>query len=330
MTYTLNLRSQIYESLEALKEPLTRALSYLKSFRHDYYAERASKLIKRAFSVVKRILNHRCDDRSTILYLEDISRLLNIVVIRTRELYPQIANVAYDLYQQFIALFPGELSLQLELFDCGEFSPPIISSGLIFPGVKRFLDYWLTPLPKQQVTRWLLAQRKSYPFSRIEGEQLCLDFSGTSQEETALCVEKALQVHHLDESIATGSDTSSNYEEFLITVNGSAIKVRYNATWSRTFDSAHMEFHSVESPAQPIPISETGYRSHFSYRKNISSFHSPEHYALSFCHAMIRNKGKEPTFEQILEAKSCATSPTSLSVQGEDVVKKFLPLLALA
>lgn len=330
MIYTLNLRSQIYEPLEALKKPLTRALSDLKSFRHDYYAERASKLIKRAFSVVKRILNYRCDDHSTILYLEDISRLLNIVVIRTRELSPQIAKVAYDLYQQFIALFPGDLSLQLELFDCGEFSPPIISSGVIFPGVKRFLDYWLTPLPKQQVTRWHLAQRKSYPFFRIEGEQLCLDFSGRSQEEPSVFVEEALQVSPLDEPIATGSDTSSDYEEFLITVNGSAIKVRYNPTWSRTFDSAHMEFHSVESPAQPIPISKTGYRSHFSYRKNISSFDSPEHYAVSFCIAMICNKGKEPTFEEILLAKGCATSPTSQSVRGEEPGKKFLPLLALA
>ena len=174
MSYSPNLRSQIYEPLENLKEPLTRALTYLKSFRRDYYAEWSSKLIKRAFSVVKRILNYRCDDQSTTLYLEQVSRWLNIVVVRTRELYPQIAKVAYDLYQQFIALFPGELSLQLELFDCGEFSPQIIPSGLILPDVKRFLDYWLTPLAGQQATRWHLAKRKSYPFSPISGEQLCL------------------------------------------------------------------------------------------------------------------------------------------------------------
>jgi hypothetical protein len=94
MTYTLSLRSQIYEPLEALKEPLTRAVTYLKGFRRDYYAEWASTLIKRACSTVGRILNYRCDDQSTTLYLEQVTRWLNIVATRTRELYPQIATIA--------------------------------------------------------------------------------------------------------------------------------------------------------------------------------------------------------------------------------------------
>lgn len=303
MTYTLSLRSQIYEPLEELKKSLTHAVTYLKSCRHYCYAEWASKLVKRASSVVGRILNHRCDDQSTTLYLEQATRWLNMIATRTRELYPQISTLAVDLYERFLALFPVDTSIQLELFDCGELRSPLSPSGQVFLGVKRFLDYWLTPLFGGQTTRWSLAHRNGCRFRRMEGEQLTLNLTGKAVEKTPENVRFPHSTPHQSEQRPHTDEPLDGYEEFMITVSGSPLKVRYNAKWgSGLLGVAHMEFHSPESPAQPIPVSETGYRSHFLPRENVSSFDSPAHYAVSYCMALLCNKKQEPTFEQILQA----------------------------
>jgi len=317
MTYTLSLRSQIYEPLEALKEPLTRAVTYLKGFRRDYYAEWASTLIKRACSTVGRILNYRCDDQSTTLYLEQVTRWLNIVATRTRELYPQIATIAGDLYEQFFTLFPFDLSLQLELFDYGELKSSPMPLDFVLPAVKDFLDYWLTPLAGQQTTRWFLVSQSGSRFRSIEGEQLSLDFRRENEETMPVCAEQDSPTNISPEESASSQRTRDEYEEFTITVNGNLIKVRYNPTWSSTLNLAHVEFHSPASPAQPIPVSSTGYRSHFFTKEHISSFNSLEHYAVSFCVAMLRNKRQEPSFEQILQVSKGVERPTSHLEDGE-------------
>lgn len=96
--------------------------------------------------------------------------------------------------------------------------------------------------------------------------------------------------------------------EFTLVVEASTIVVQYEPPFQ---ESCHLEFLSPETPRQPIPISDSGYRSHFTTPEVIEQFSSIEEYALCFCKALLKNKrrkrkdkGNEPSLEEILAARS--------------------------
>ncbi len=77
---------------------------------------------------------------------------------------------------------------------------------------------------------------------------------------------------------------------------------------------SHFAFFSLLEPAQPIPISPTGYRSHFANNEIIDRFDSPAQYAFFFCKAFLKNQKEEPSSQQIL---ACAGIKDSQSIYIE-------------
>ncbi len=63
---------------------------------------------------------------------------------------------------------------------------------------------------------------------------------------------------------------------------------------------SHFAFYSLLEPPEPIPISPTGYRSHFANNEVIDRFESPAQYAFFFCKAFLKNQKEEPSSQQIL------------------------------
>jgi hypothetical protein len=62
--------------------------------------------------------------------------------------------------------------------------------------------------------------------------------------------------------------------------------------FSGEFPYGHFEFRSPRKPPRRIPVSETGYRSHFAPMAEIKAAPSPEDYARSVALALI---GREPS-----------------------------------
>lgn len=67
------------------------------------------------------------------------------------------------------------------------------------------------------------------------------------------------------------------------------IKVEITFTREKFFQSDHLEFRSIEPERQPLPITETGYRSHFAPCGEIDAFGGPVEAALS----MLNTKAAE-------------------------------------
>jgi hypothetical protein len=55
----------------------------------------------------------------------------------------------------------------------------------------------------------------------------------------------------------------------------------------------HFQFRSPHKPARRIPVSETGYRSHFADMDAIEAADSPEDYARSYALSLIRRVPRE-------------------------------------
>ena len=71
-------------------------------------------------------------------------------------------------------------------------------------------------------------------------------------------------------------------KEFEIEVDGTPVVVSYNPTWGIASDTVHVEFRSIFEPPQPIPCSETGYRSHFTDIESVREYSTPEAYATAY------------------------------------------------
>jgi hypothetical protein len=75
---------------------------------------------------------------------------------------------------------------------------------------------------------------------------------------------------------------------FTITVEAQEIAVSYQPHW--TTDIGHFEFRSPHEPRRPIPISETGYRSHFSAMADIEAAASPRDFAREVALDILRSE----------------------------------------
>jgi hypothetical protein len=78
----------------------------------------------------------------------------------------------------------------------------------------------------------------------------------------------------------------SRKQRFSITVECQPMLVDYTPNWMR--ETGMFEFRSPHKPARRIPVSETGYRSHFADMSDIEEATSPEEYARDVALAFIR------------------------------------------
>lgn len=76
---------------------------------------------------------------------------------------------------------------------------------------------------------------------------------------------------------------------FTITVEAQPMVVRYEPRWLKS-DYAHFEFRSPHKPARRIPVSETGYLSHFASIEDVKEARGPQNFAREFTFAVLRSK----------------------------------------
>ncbi|NEP10269.1 MAG: hypothetical protein F6K14_08625 [Symploca sp. SIO2C1] len=104
-------------------------------------------------------------------------------------------------------------------------------------------------------------------------------------------------------------------QEFNIAVSGHAIQVEY--TPRKIGDSDHLAFRSPYNPPRPIPVSQTGYRSHFCTNQDIEAVGTPEDYAIAYCHALLRSKkGQEPSLKQVVAVAQEVLPPHKLTKES--------------
>jgi hypothetical protein len=75
---------------------------------------------------------------------------------------------------------------------------------------------------------------------------------------------------------------------FTIVIDAQEIVVSYRPHWMQ--DVGHFEFRSPYKPRRPIPISETGYLSHFADMKDIESATSPQDFARDAALTMLSSE----------------------------------------
>jgi hypothetical protein len=75
---------------------------------------------------------------------------------------------------------------------------------------------------------------------------------------------------------------------FELVIEAQRMIVDYVPYWMA--DTGHFEFRSPHDPARRIPVSETGYRSHFAAMEDVEAEASPQEYAQLAALAIIREK----------------------------------------
>ena len=79
---------------------------------------------------------------------------------------------------------------------------------------------------------------------------------------------------------------------FRLTVEAQEMVVDYQPHSLK--DVGHFEFRSPHEPPRRIPVSETGYRSHFGDMDEIEAMDSPQEYARMAVLAQLRGQSKAP------------------------------------
>jgi hypothetical protein len=80
---------------------------------------------------------------------------------------------------------------------------------------------------------------------------------------------------------------------FTITVEGQPMVVSYEPRWLKS-GYAHFVFQSPHKPPRRIPLSETGYRSHFVSMEDVKEARSPQDFARDLASAWLRSKQSRP------------------------------------
>lgn len=76
---------------------------------------------------------------------------------------------------------------------------------------------------------------------------------------------------------------------YKIIIDAQEMIVSYEPNYITRF-LAHFEFHSPFNPPKRIPVSDTGYYSHFAYVEELKHFSSIEEYVYRVSQAMIEQK----------------------------------------
>jgi len=82
--------------------------------------------------------------------------------------------------------------------------------------------------------------------------------------------------------------------EFRLVVQAQEMLVSYEPNWTGgEFPYGHFEFRSPFEPPRRIPVSETGYRSHFAPMAAIEAYESAEEFARAFVMAILDHSGRK-------------------------------------
>ena len=84
-----------------------------------------------------------------------------------------------------------------------------------------------------------------------------------------------------------------NIETSLLNWNGITLEIRYEPNWlniETTFDPAHLEVESIDPPRAALPITETGYLSHFTSRETVAAYGG----AVAFVEAWLETESQAP------------------------------------
>jgi hypothetical protein len=79
--------------------------------------------------------------------------------------------------------------------------------------------------------------------------------------------------------------------------NDIGIEVSYEPDWLRSVGVAHLQVRSVAPARTPLPVSETGYRSHFAATADVLEQGGP----IAYARAMLDDAANEPAWHQTLE-----------------------------
>jgi hypothetical protein len=77
---------------------------------------------------------------------------------------------------------------------------------------------------------------------------------------------------------------------FTLVIEAQETVVTYHPNWMT--DVGHFEFHSPHKPPRRIPVSETGYRSHFASMGDVEASAGPQDDARKVVLELLRSRGK--------------------------------------
>ena len=87
---------------------------------------------------------------------------------------------------------------------------------------------------------------------------------------------------------------SRHIETFRIVWNGIAIEIRWEPNWLnlavKGYDTAHLQVESIAPERAPLPITETGYRSHFTSPETIAAYGGP----VAYVEAWLETESQAP------------------------------------
>ena len=92
--------------------------------------------------------------------------------------------------------------------------------------------------------------------------------------------------------------TDAPIEAHIIEWNAIRIEVRWCQSWSESFERiygrplAHLEIESINPAKVPLPMTETGYRSHFTHPDEIEGAGGP----IPFVRAWLSEAAKDPNW----------------------------------
>jgi len=88
---------------------------------------------------------------------------------------------------------------------------------------------------------------------------------------------------------------SRHIETFLIAWSGIAIEIRYEPHWLSMdigHDTAHLEIESIAPERAHLPITETGYRSHFTSPETVTAYGGP----VAFVEMWLTEESRSPAW----------------------------------
>jgi hypothetical protein len=91
-------------------------------------------------------------------------------------------------------------------------------------------------------------------------------------------------------------------ETFRIEWSGIAIEIRYEPHWLGMdigYDTAHLEIESIVPERTPLPITETGYRSHFTSPETVAAYGGP----IAFVEAWLETESQAPGWRHEEQAR---------------------------
>jgi hypothetical protein len=87
-------------------------------------------------------------------------------------------------------------------------------------------------------------------------------------------------------------------ETFRIDWNGISIEIRWEPSWlnlaSSGSDMAHLEIESIAPERASLPITETGFRSHFTSQETVAAYGGP----VAFVEAWLETESQAPDWRK--------------------------------